>query len=175
MGQILLTPELLDRLEQFQLLATRPVEFVATPALTPALSPRTGRILRRVLSQRQPAGRRQLSPANHPPAATGNSPSAKRMNMNSRGCQPTEQCPKTRPTLKGSHNEPPKRTFRPAHHQSPVPLFGPFRADADWGLIPWVSPTAIHVVHLRRTGKSNFRGNYFSSAPPHHACIHPKP
>jgi len=43
----LLTPELLRHLEQFQLLAARRVEFVATPALTPALSPRRGRITRR--------------------------------------------------------------------------------------------------------------------------------
>ena len=66
----LLTPELLRRLEQFQLLEARRVEFVATPALTSALSPRRGRILRRVLSQRQPPVLRQFSPANHPPAAT---------------------------------------------------------------------------------------------------------
>ena len=51
----------------------RPLEFVNTPALTPALSPRRGRILRRVLRQRQPSVLRQFSPANHQPAATGNS------------------------------------------------------------------------------------------------------
>ncbi len=55
----LLTPELLRRLEQFQLLAAW----------------------------------RECPP-----------PSAKRMNVNSRGCQPTDQRPKTKPTLKGSHN-----------------------------------------------------------------------
>jgi hypothetical protein len=49
----------------------RPLEFAATPALTPALSPRRGGILRRVLSQRQMSVLRQFSPANHPPAATG--------------------------------------------------------------------------------------------------------
>lgn len=44
---LLLTPELLRRPEQFQLLAARRVELVATPTLTPALSPRRGRIARR--------------------------------------------------------------------------------------------------------------------------------
>jgi len=53
----------------------RPLEFVATPALTPALSPRRGRILRRVLRQCQPSVLRQFFPANHQPAATGNPPS----------------------------------------------------------------------------------------------------
>ncbi len=112
-----LTSQFLRRLEQFQLLPTRRVESRATPALTP----RRGRILRRVVSQHQPSVLRQFSPANHQSAATGNSPSAKRMNMNSRGCQPTEQRLRTNPTLKGSHNEPSKRTFhiRPTHRQSP--------------------------------------------------------
>ena len=39
-------------------------------------------------------------------------PSAKRMNVNSRGCEPTDQRPETYSTLKGSYNA----------------LFGPFRA-----------------------------------------------
>lgn len=51
------------------------LEFFATPALTPTLSPRRGRILRRVLRQRQPSVLRQYSPAKHQPAATGNSTS----------------------------------------------------------------------------------------------------
>ena len=82
------------------------------------------------------------------------SASAKRMNMNSRGCQPMDQRPKTNPTLKGSHYQPSQRAFRirQTHHQSPSPLFGPFRADVLWLLVPWVSPTAIHVIRLRRTG-----------------------
>jgi len=54
---------------------TQHVEFVATPALTPALSPRRGRILRRLLRQRQPSALRQFSPVNHPPAAPGHSTS----------------------------------------------------------------------------------------------------
>jgi len=157
----LLTPELLRRLEGIQLFSARRVDFVASPALTPARSPRRGRILRRVLSQRQPSVLRQFSPANHQSAATGNSPSAKRMNMNSRGCQPTEQRLRTNPTLKGSHNEPSKRTFhiRPTHRQSPPPLFGPFRADIISLPIPWVSPTAIHVVRRRRSSRQQTRAN----------------
>jgi hypothetical protein len=162
------------------LLAVRRIAFVATPALTPARCPAKagrGRILRRVLSQRQPSVPRQLSPANHPPAATGYSPSAKRMNMNSRGCQPTESHQKVHSTLKGSHYQLPQRAFRirQAHHQSPTPRFGPFRADDYWRRVPWVAPTAIHVVRLRRTGESNLCGNYSSSEPPHHAYIHPNP
>jgi len=66
----LLPAELLRWLEQFQLLAARCVELVATPALTPALSPRRGRILRRVWRNRQPSVRQSFSPENHPPAAT---------------------------------------------------------------------------------------------------------
>ena len=49
--------------------------FVATSALTPALSPRRGRILRRVLSHRKPSVIRKFYPANHQPAATNNSTS----------------------------------------------------------------------------------------------------
>ena len=172
----LFTPEFLRR-----------VEFVATPALTPALSPRRGRILRRVLSQRQPSVPLQFSPANHPPAVTGNSPSAKRMNMNSRGCQPTEDDQKSNPTLKGSHNELSKHAFRshPTHHQSPAPLFSPFRADVLWSPVPWVSPTAIHVVRLRRTTASMTRPNVVLIHDPdgrldftaanHPNCNYPKP
>jgi len=52
---------------RFQSLAVRRSEFVATLALTPALSPRRGRILRRVLSQCQPSVLRQFSPANQKP------------------------------------------------------------------------------------------------------------
>ena len=71
----LLTPELLRWLEQLQLLAVRRVEFVATLALAPALSHRRGRILRCVSSHRKPSVLRKFSPANHQPAATGNSTS----------------------------------------------------------------------------------------------------
>ena len=49
--------------------------FVATSALTPALSPRRGRILRRVLIHRKPSVIRKFSPTNHQPAATGNATS----------------------------------------------------------------------------------------------------
>ena len=69
----LLTPELLRRREQFQLLTARHVElFVATSAFSPALSPRRGRTPRCVLSHRTPSILRKFSPANHKPAATGN-------------------------------------------------------------------------------------------------------
>ena len=132
----LLTPELLRRPEQFHLLAGRHVDFFDTPALTPALSPRRGRIVRRWSRLRTSFHTRTLLRQIDPPAATGNSPSAKRMNMNSRGCQPTEQCPKTHPTLNGSDN---------------TILFGPFRAVMFCRFVPWVSPTAIQVVRLRRT------------------------
>lgn len=123
---------------------------------------RRERILRRVWSHRQPSVLRQFSPANRQTAATGYSPSAKRMNMNSRGCQPTDQRPKTNPTLKGSHQQPSSRALRirRTHSQSPTPLFGPFRADVFWLPVPWVSPTATHVVRLRRTRTPNIRGNY---------------
>ncbi len=67
-----LTPELLRRLEQFQLLAAWCVEFVAAPALTPTISPRRGRILRRVWTSRKLSVLRKLSPANHQPAAIDN-------------------------------------------------------------------------------------------------------
>ena len=67
-----LNPELLRRLEPFQLLATCRIEFVATSALTPALSPRRGRILRRLLNIRGPLVVRQVSSLNHQPAAIGN-------------------------------------------------------------------------------------------------------
>ena len=67
------TAKLLCRFEQFQSLAARRVEFVATPALTPALSLRRGRILRRVLGIRAATVVRKFSPANHQPSATGNS------------------------------------------------------------------------------------------------------
>jgi hypothetical protein len=67
----LLTPELLRQIEQFLLLAARRVVFVSTSALTPALSPRRGRILRRVLSQRTSSVVHSFCPANNPPAATG--------------------------------------------------------------------------------------------------------
>ena len=78
----LLTPELLRQLEQFQLFAGPHVELVATPALTPALSPpptavllrrtsRSGRILRRELNVRESHVLRPPFPANHQPAATG--------------------------------------------------------------------------------------------------------
>ena len=53
-----------------ELLAARDVEIVATPALTPALSPRRGRILRRVLSNRAATVIRKFSLANHQPTAT---------------------------------------------------------------------------------------------------------
>jgi hypothetical protein len=181
----LLTPELQRRLEQFQLLA----------------------------AQR----------AHRPP-------SAKRMNMNSRGCQPTESHRKTNSTLKGANHQPSHRAarIRRAHYQSPIPLFGPFRADvlwlplpwvsrtenhrksnstlkgshhqsskraarirwthrqatarllgpfrADvlWLPLPWVSPTAIRVVRLRRTAAPTFVGNYFYG-PNRNACNYPKP
>src|SRR5712692_480267 len=61
--------------------------------------------------------------------------SAKRMDVNSRGCQPTVLRRRTFSTRKGSHNE----------------LFGPFRAGSNSTAVPWVAPTAIHVVRLRRT------------------------
>jgi hypothetical protein len=159
---LLLTPELPCWPQQFQLLAARLTEFVPTPALTPALSPRRGGILRRVLSHRQPSVLRPFSPATHPPAVTSYSPSAKGMNMNSRGCQPTEQRPKTNPTLKGSRHQPSSRAFRirPSHRQSPTLLFGPFRSLNVLTVAPWVSPTAIHVVRLRRTRTPNIGGNY---------------
>ena len=64
----MLTPELLQRLEQFLLLAARHVDFVASPAL-PLES---GRIFRRVLSHHRPSVVRTLSPTNRQPAATGN-------------------------------------------------------------------------------------------------------
>src|SRR5712692_7946621 len=48
-------------------------------------------------------------------AALSQHSSAKRRNVNSRGCQPTEQRRKTCSTRKGSHNE----------------LFGPFRAGSN--------------------------------------------
>ena len=124
----LLTPELLRRLEQFQLLAAR-----------------------------------RACPMS----------SAKRMNMNSRGCQPTENHRQTNPTLKGSHHQSPRRAFRirQKHPRSSVPWFGPFRAGVLWSPVPWVSPTAIRVVRLRRTGESNTRGicysAYHSSSPDH--------
>ena len=51
------------------------VAFVATPTLTLALSPRRGRILGRVMSQRQPSVLRQFSLSNHQPMAAGNSTS----------------------------------------------------------------------------------------------------
>jgi hypothetical protein len=60
---------------RFSWRTSQSVKLVATPALTPALSPRRGRILRRVLSQRQPSVPWKFSPANHEPAATGNSAS----------------------------------------------------------------------------------------------------
>ena len=96
-----------------------------------------------------------------------NSPSAMRMNMNSRGCQPTEYHRKSNPTLKGSHNKPSAHPYRPTHHQSPVLFFGPYRADDCCKRVPWVSPTAIQVVRLRRTDELDLCGNY-SSTSPHH-------
>jgi hypothetical protein len=59
-------------------------------------------------------------------------PSAKRMNMNSRGRQPTERRDETDSTLKGSHHTTPPRTFR-IPMRFPFLLFGPFRAGDDWG------------------------------------------
>jgi hypothetical protein len=53
----------------------RPLDFVTTPALTPALSPRRGRILCRGLSIRESHIIRLLYPANHQLTATGNSTS----------------------------------------------------------------------------------------------------
>ncbi len=50
-------------------------EFVASPALTPALSPRRGGIVRRGLSHRNASVVRKFSPANHQLAATGHSTS----------------------------------------------------------------------------------------------------
>jgi hypothetical protein len=80
-------------------------------------------------------------------------PSAKRMHTNSRGRQPTEQRAETDSTLKGSHHQPPDRTrrVRPMHRRLSVLLFGPFRADDNHGRVPWVAPTAIHIVRLQRT------------------------
>jgi hypothetical protein len=108
--------------------------------------------------------------------ATRHSPSAKRMNMNSRGCQPTENRRITNSTLKGSHHQSSKRAarIRWTHRQATARLFGPFRADVLWLPVPWVSPTAIRVVRLRRTAAPTFLGNYFSG-PNHNACNHPKP
>ena len=63
------------------------------------------------------------------------SSSASRMNMNSRGCHPTEQCPQKIPTLNGSH----RVSCAPSGR---IEFSKP---------IPWVVPTAIQVVHLRRT------------------------
>jgi len=250
------------------------IELVATPALTPALSPRRGGALRRVSSIRGPLVHRSFSPANRQPAATGNStsefskrvrllaplpgeegqgegerhtnfiparnqskgmfgkgiktelekiysaiplpyiplpsplcafalipmslltpellrrleqfqllaarrtclpPSAKRMNMNSRGCQPTDSHRKTDPTLKGSHHQSPHRAFRirRVHCQTHARWFSPFRAAIFLTAVPWVAPTAIHVVRLRRTGRSHSRGicrSAYNSASPRHDC-----
>jgi len=127
----LLTPELLRRLEQFQLLAAR---------------------------------------------RTCPSPSAKRMNVNSRGCQPTESHQKKNTTLKGSHIQPSNCRFRvhQFHKQSRTVLFGPFRADVLWLRVPWVSPTAIRVVRLQRTAAPNFLGNCFAETN-HTSRNHPQP
>ena len=61
----LLAPELLRRLEQFQLLAARRVKSVVLPA------PWRRRILRRVLSHRKPSVIRKFSTTNQHPVATG--------------------------------------------------------------------------------------------------------
>jgi hypothetical protein len=101
------------------------------------------------------------------------SPFAKRMNMNSRGCQPTDHRSNINPTLKGSHHQSSKRAsrIRRTHRQPIAPSFGPFKADVLSSPVPWVSPTAIHVVRLRRTAAPAFPGNYFSG-PNHNACNH---
>jgi len=86
----------------FSLLTTRQIRFVATPALSPirlrsALARcRSGKILRRVLSHRQPSVLRQFSPASHPPAATGNSISES--SQRARSLSPTHE-PVAKPLL----------------------------------------------------------------------------
>ena len=72
--------------------------------------------------------------------------SAKRINVNSRGCQPTEDHRKTIPTLKGAHHQSFHRALRiqPACRQMIALLCGSFRADDDGGRVPWVLPTENH-------------------------------
>jgi hypothetical protein len=92
--------------------------------------------------------------------------SAKRMNINSRGCEPTETQHKTNPTLKGSHQQPSQHAFRiqPMRRKILASLCGPFRADDVGGHVPWVTPTAIHAVRLRRTDKNHIhRVNIFTT------------
>lgn len=92
--------------------------------------------------------------------------SAKRINVNSRGYQPTETQRKAIPTLKGSHQQPSQHAFRiqPMRRKILASLCGPFRADDVGGHVPWVTPTAIHAVRLRRTDKNHIhRVNIFTT------------
>ena len=68
-------------------------------------------------------------------------PSATRMNMNSRGCQPTEQRPRNNPTLDGSHRV----------------SCAPSGRTGFLTRLPWVTPAAIHVVRLQRTRPDRWR------------------
>jgi hypothetical protein len=69
--------------------------------------------------------------------------SAERMDVNSRGCQPTEPRPQSCPTLKGSNNmRPPWASHRPSFQREPRgEPFGPSRAATRLRPVPWVSPT----------------------------------
>ena len=107
----LLTSQLLRRLEQFQLLAACRVEFVAKPALIPALSPRRGRIPRRVLRQGLPSVLQQFSPANHRPAARGNSTSVSSQRVCSLSPLPAGDEGERHSNFSAT-NQPPKRDER---------------------------------------------------------------
>ena len=129
MPNVLLTPDLLRRLEKIQLLAAR----------------------------------------------RACSPSAKRMNTNSRGCQPTEPRPKTNSALKGSNYEPSLiiertcshvcRIVRPLQgranlmprsvgfthgysYRVPPGLFGKAGCDSPCRPAPWRLTPAVAVLRL---------------------------
>jgi len=139
------------------------MNLVATPALTPAHSPRRGRILRCVWSLRRPSVLQNFSPANHPPAAIGNSQSAKQMNMNSRGCQPTVQVrfpvPRRGDRKLASHEVAgscPHKSSRPGGTEESLPAEQPAFPSTLWdGFVLVVFPAhrarLISAVAPRRT------------------------
>ncbi len=80
--------------------------FMANPLLTPEL-------LRRLEQFQRLATRRANNAALGEFRRRCMIKSAKRINMNSRGCQPTVSCIEIKTTLKGSH-------ISSAHHSSPI-------------------------------------------------------
>jgi hypothetical protein len=145
----------------FQSLAVQRGELAATPALTPALSPRRGRILRRVLSQCQPSVLRQSSPANHPPAATINSTSESSQRARSLSPLPggEGQGEGERHTYLVSSNQPARDQVRGMIVRGMRPKPEKFSFPIPLTIIPLTSPLRFQVP-VRRNARLH----------PHHFC-----